>query len=47
MLRISTVSVYRSIPTCKFTLGDAERVSNINTQIAQLRVAAISLSLSM
>ena len=29
---------------CKFTLGDAEGVSKINTQIAQVTVAANSLA---
>jgi len=36
IFRISTASVYRYISMCKFTLGDAEHVSTINTQIAPL-----------
>ena len=43
MFRIRTVSVYKYIPMSKLTLGDAKRVSQNHTQIAQLTVTANSL----
>jgi len=42
----STELVNRYIPMCKFTVGDAERVSKINKQIAKLTLAANSLAVT-
>jgi len=41
-----TVSVYQYIPMCKYTVYDAERVYKINTQTAQLTVAANYLAVT-